>query len=96
MAENGAHLSPIVFASLCLGCPVNALHTEVEKPNVIRMFGMTEPSIVFCDVKVYDLVVECLMDLDNSAKVFTFNGHKGKSEPVEILFEATGTAEDFV
>lgn len=96
MAKNVALLPPIMFASLCLGCPINALHTNVEKSDVIHMFEMTEPSIIFCGIEVYDLVSECLADLHNKAKVFTFNGTKGDSEAVERLFEETGIEEDFV
>lgn len=96
LAGNVTNLPPIVFASLCLGCPINAMHTGVDRPNIVRMFEMTEPSLVFCDVKVYDLVVECLMKLGNVAKVFTFNGTKGDSESVDCLFNETGIEEEFV
>lgn len=96
MAENVANLPPIVFASLCLGCPINAMHTGVEKPNIVRMFEMTKPSLIFCDIKVYDLVEECLKKLGNNAKVFTFNGTKGNSESVDCLLNGTGIEEEFV
>lgn len=96
VAENVAHLSPIVFASLCLGCPINTLNTGVEKASLIRSFKVTEPSVVFCDVKVYDLVAECLTQMGSNVKVFTFNGTKRDSEQVENLFMETGIEEDFV
>lgn len=96
MVENVANLSPIVFAAFSLGCPINALHTSVEKANLIHMLRMTEPSVMFCDVKVYDLANECLKELENDAKIFTFNGTKGNSKAVESLFKQTGTEEDFV
>lgn len=96
MADNVANLAPIVFASLCLGCPINPLHTGVEKSDVIRMFKLTEPSLVFCDVKVYDLIAECLMELKITAKVFTFNGGTDDSESVENLFIETGIESEFV
>lgn len=51
------------------------------------MFEMTQPSLVFCDITVFDLVAECLKDLGNDAKVFTFNGTKGDSDPMESLFD---------
>ena len=96
MVENVAHLSPIVFAAYSLGCPLNALTTTVEKPDVIRMLGITEPSVMICDIKVYDLIKECLTELRNDAIIFTFNGTKNDSIAVEYLFEATGNEEHFV
>lgn len=72
------------------------MYTGVDKPGLIRMFEVTEPSIVFCDNKAYDLVADCLMHLKNKAKVFTFNGTNGNSEPAEVLFEETGIEEEFV
>lgn len=97
MSENVAHLSPIVFASFCLGCPVNVLSTSVQKPDVLHMLKMTKPSVMFCDVNVYDLIKECLIELGNGAKIFTFNGTKADgSEAVETLFKETGIEEDFL
>lgn len=96
VAENTENLTPIVFASFCLACPMNALKTTVQKIDVIRMFTITKPNVLFCDVKVYDLVKECLSELQNNAKIFTFNGTKGDSEAVECLFEETGIEDDFL
>lgn len=96
VADNSIHLSSIVYASICLGCPINALNTVIEKQDVIRMFGITRPSVVFCDVNLYDLIANCLNELTNNAKMYTFNGAKGNSEAVENLFKATGTEDDFM
>lgn len=96
MADNSEYLSSIVFATFCLGCPINSLSTFVGKQDVMRMYGITKPSIVFCDVNVYDLIEECLNELNNKAKIYTFNGTKGDSEAVEHLLQATGTEDDFM
>lgn len=96
VCENSAFLSPIVFASFSLGCPINVLSTLVEKDSALKMFQKTEPSVMFCDVEVYDVVKECMEKLGNKAKIFTFYGTKGDSEPVESLFEETGTEESFM
>lgn len=96
MAANSAYLSPIVFASFSLGCPINALDTLIEKRDSIQMFKKTEPTILFCDVGSYDLIKECLNELGNNATIFTFGGTKGDSKPVESLFEETGNEENFM
>lgn len=96
MATNSAYLSPIVFASFCLGCPINALANLLEKEYIIKMLKTTEPCVMFCDVQFYDLVKECLIESGNNAKIFTFNGTQADSEPVESLFIPTGTEEHFM
>lgn len=97
VAGNVPHLAPIVYASLCLGCPVSPMYTSMEKPSVLRMFELTEPKIIFCEVKVYDLMVDCLAEAKiRDAKIFTFNGGKGDAESVNCLFMATGCERDFV
>lgn len=95
ISGNVAQLAPIVFASVCLGWPVNSMPTMWKK-YIITMLQKTEPKLIFCEVKVYDLVVECLDEVGYKAKVFTFNGKKGDSEPVENLFIETGIEEDFM
>lgn len=96
MAEHTDHLSSVILASLCLGCPSNVLGISVEKSDIINMFGITEPSIIFCEVEKYDLMKECLKELNNDAPIFTFNGTKCDSEAVENLFEVTGTEHNFM
>lgn len=50
---------------------------------------------MFCDANIYDLVQECLSELGNDAKVFTFSGQSGNSIPVEDLFEDVGGENTF-
>lgn len=97
VAGNVPHLAPIVYASLCLGCPVAPMYTAMEKQSVLRMIELTEPRIIFCEVKVYDLMVECLAEVGiSNVKIFTFDGVKGHSEAVDDLFNPTGNERDFV
>lgn len=51
---------------------------------------------MFCDIEVYPLVFECLKEVRNNAKIFTFGGQIGESENVENLFIATGTEQSFM
>lgn len=94
---NVPHLAPIFYASLCLGWSVAPMYTAMEKLSFLRMFELTEPRIIFCEVKVYDLMVECLAEVGvSNAKIFTFDGIKGDSEAVDDLFDETGNECDFV
>lgn len=97
VAGNVPHLAPVVFGNICLGFSVVSMYTAMEKHCVLRMFKITQPRIIFCEVKVYDLMVECLAEVGiSNVKIFTFDGIKGDSEAVEDLLHATGEESDFV
>lgn len=85
MARNSENLAPLVLAAFCLGCPANAFDTSLGKNEIKHMLNIVRPSLVFCDVDVHDLLVECLGELRISAKVITLGGKVGSSEQVEDL-----------
>lgn len=96
VARNVADLAPIVYASICLGSTIVPLNKTSGKQTIVYMFKLTEPKLVFCEIGMYDLVVECLCEAGISPKIFTFNGAADKSEDVKSLFRETGTEDDFV
>lgn len=93
IAKNSHYVTPIAFASICMGCPINTLDTSFSKAEIMHMLSITKPKLMFCDVDRYDLVRECLNELENEATVFTFSGQTNESIPVETLFEES-TEED--
>lgn len=95
MAKNTDYLAPIIFASFCLGCPVNVLDSSFKKAEIIHMLQITEPRLMFCDIEVYSLVSECLKELENDAQIFTFGEQCGNSIAVETLFVETGVESAF-
>lgn len=96
MAKNSYHVSPIVFGSISIGCAVNTLDPSFKKAELIHMLNTIKPVLMFCDVEVYDLVKECLTELENNAKILTFGGSKGEAEPVENLFSETHNEDYFM
>lgn len=94
VAGDVAHLAPIVFASIFLGHPICVTNSS-WKPDNIRMFEMTKPNLIFCEVEDYDMVVECLNDLGLKAKIFSFYKTIGDAEHVENLFAKTGNEDEF-
>lgn len=95
MAENTDYLAPAVFASFCLACPISPLHPMLSKDEISHNLKKTKPSVVFCDVSSYNKMEEALKDAELHAKIFTFGGKSGISEPVENLFTETGVEDDF-
>ncbi|XP_037037635.1 4-coumarate--CoA ligase-like 7 [Bradysia coprophila] len=96
MARNSHHLAPIVFASMSMGCPINAIGSTFDRADLIQNLRTPEPVVVFCDVDMYDCLQECLNEMGNNAKVFTFGGSKCDSEEVENLFIETGKEDNFL
>ncbi|XP_055297521.1 luciferin 4-monooxygenase-like [Sitodiplosis mosellana] len=96
MAKNSHHVAPIVFASISIGCPVNTLDPSFGKTELIHMLKTTKPTLMFCDVESHDLLRECLTELGNDAKIFTFGGSKDEAESVENLFSETHNEDDFL
>lgn len=79
-----------------MGCPINTLDPSFGKNEIKHMLSTTQPSLMFCDIKIYDLLKECLSELGNDADIFTFGGQIGDSEPVENLFVENGDEYEFV
>lgn len=96
VANNVPYLAAVVFGSFCLGCPINATHAAAEKADMIHAFRITQPSAIFCEINVYDLVKECIGEVGIDVKIFTFNGVKGDSEAVENLLHVTHHEDDFM
>lgn len=95
VAKNSHYVAPIVYASFCIGCPINTLDPSFSKSELVHMLSITQPKIVFCDANIYELVQNCLNDLENGAKVYTFSGQSGDSNAVENLFEEIDGEDTF-
>lgn len=95
VAKNSQHLAPILYASICIACPVNALDPSFTKREMIHMFSITKPRAIFCDAEVFEKVQECLIELGNDAKIFTFNESVENALPVEDLFEESPEEKTF-
>lgn len=96
MTRNSHHVAPIFFASIANGCPINTLDPAFGKTEIVHMLSITKPVLMFCDVACYELLSECLKELGNAAKIFTFGGARGQSEPVENLFRETHNEDEFM
>lgn len=87
VTTNHDHLAPLIFAAFSLGHTIYPIDPHFSKFEFAQKFQKTQPKVIFCDVKAYDLIVESLKELNYVAKIFTFDGVKGESENVENLFQ---------
>lgn len=75
---------------------MNGLDPSFGRTELIHMLGITKPVLMFCDVACYELVSKCLAELQIEAKIYTFGGSVGQSEPVENLFTPTQKENQFM
>lgn len=96
LAKNSHHVAPIAFAAMAIGSAVNTLDPSFGKTELLHMFRTIKPVLVFCDVESYKLARDCLIELKNDAKIFTFGGSTDASEDVENLFVETHDEDNFL
>lgn len=96
MVNHADHLVPIVLASLCLACPINALHPLLSKQEIVRVLSKTKPSVIFCAIDEYNRIDEALKELKLNMRIFIFDGYIEGLETVESLFADTGIENHFM
>lgn len=96
MTNNSADIAPLVFAALCLGCPVTAQPISSSKAECLYFLNVVKPSFVFCDLEFCGTLNECLKNLKNDAKLFTFDGQTDESTPVDNLFDGVNDDANFM
>lgn len=95
MVNHADNLTPIVLASMCLACPMNAMHPLLSKQEILQVLKKTKPSILFCAVDEYNRINEVLNELKMNVKVLILDGIINGLESVEELFIETGTEFSF-
>lgn len=95
ICKNTEDMFPIIFASFCIGCPVNILAPKFGKTEICHVLKKTKPALMFCSIEAYDLVSGCLGELNNHAKIYIFGGERRNSEQAETLFIETGVEAEF-
>lgn len=96
MSREPINFSSILFASFYIGCTITSFDVACEKNELIHRLKIVQPSIMFCEVNVYNLLKECLDEEGVNAKIFTFDGEIADSEHVENLFLQNKDENHFV
>lgn len=96
LTNNSADVAPIVFASLCLGCPISLFDPSFTKFEIKSIISISKPKTFFCDVSVHSLLEASLKESQLTARVFTFDGQRGNSISVDTLFAETDNETSFL
>lgn len=89
--KNTADVVPLIFAALCLGCPVTPVHPYNTRVEYLYHLNLTKPEIVFIDLDLHSMLKECFDELEICAKYFTFGGETVGTHSINTLFEKCGT-----
>lgn len=96
VSKNNHELVPLFVALLCLDHPFNPIDPSSSEEAFMRMFSITKPKLVFCDVESYEMVRRYLRKLKNDAKIYTFCGQCEDSVAVNELFRQTNREAEFM
>ena len=56
MASNSENLAPLVFACFTLGLPISPVAPAMQEADIVMIYSMTKPKIIFCDATVVKIV----------------------------------------
>ena len=97
VARNSENLTPVVFACLTLGLPINPLSEMMGEQDIAYMYGKTRPKMIFCDadlIRVVKLSADKI-PLDSCQIVTLMDRVQGFEFVDEILERADKEVDDF-
>jgi len=71
IAGNSENLAPIVFACFTLGLPINPLAPAMNEKDIIQMFSMTKPKMIFCDAENVKVLQNSVDAMKSEAQILT-------------------------
>ncbi|KAH8270142.1 hypothetical protein KR018_004654 [Drosophila ironensis] len=92
MARHTTHMSAVAYACFFNGTPVHCLHKSYELATIAKLYGLTRPSIVFCDGDEYEKVKKATAGL--AVTIVTMRNHQPGSVTIDAVL-ATPIEENF-
>lgn len=86
MTKNLDDVAPLVFASFCLNCPINPIHPSSGRKEIMDVFEVTRPVVIFCETEYSYVLKDVLNELRITAKIFTLNAQTDDLESIANLF----------
>jgi len=87
VAANTENLAPIVFACFTLGLPINPLAPVMNEKDIIQMFSMTKPKMIFCDAENVKVVQNSVDEMKSEAKILTVKGKVDGYECATVILK---------
>ena len=71
LALGSENLFPTVIACLTYGLPINAVSHLMKTDDLVSMWSMTKPKVIFCDTAFLDMVKEAVDVMKIDCKIIT-------------------------
>lgn len=97
VAQNTENLPPVVFACFTLGLPINPLAPMMNESDIVQMYSVIKPKMIFCDAENLKIVQNAVNEMKSEAQILTvMDKVDGYGCVCEILKEMEGiNVEDF-
>jgi acyl-CoA synthetase (AMP-forming)/AMP-acid ligase II len=96
MVDNSENVTSCVLACLSMGFPLNPLATVMAESDIIFMYSMSKPRVIFCDGNLADKIKKAIKKIEIECLVITVDEKLEGVEFVgEILEKFDGDVNDF-
>lgn len=72
VSSNSENLAPTVFACLTLGLPVNSLSQMFRESDIVQLYSITRPKVIFADYDVVAKVQKAVDSIPLDCAIYTF------------------------
>lgn len=87
ISHNSDNVAPVIFACLTLGLTINPLATTMNVNDMIHIYSMTKPQLIFVDSTVFETVREAVDRLKIDARFLTLLDRVEGYEFVDDILE---------
>ncbi|XP_058450094.1 probable 4-coumarate--CoA ligase 3 [Malaya genurostris] len=93
---NSENIAPMFVALVTIGMPLNALAPNYCLDDMAHMLGITQPSLVFCDVDNYETVKKAVnLSVHQKPEIFVFESNSVDMKNADDFFKETGKENTF-
>lgn len=92
-ASNTPYVTTVALAAFMTGIPISSLDPSFDKEGIQHIYGITKPTIMFCDGKILGKVTESLRGIHLETAIFVVDEKRGAGTIDEFLRENGGTFE---
>lgn len=84
-AGNTLYVSAVVAAAFLIGAPISTLDPSFDSEGIQHIFGLTRPSLLFCDQAIVERVSSSLSAIKLASKIYVVDDCNGNGTIEEFL-----------
>lgn len=95
IVRNTENVTPTLFACFVLGLPINPLTVDMLETDIVRMYSVFKPKVIFCDAENLSVVQNAINEMKSDAQIITIENQVSGYECLnEILKEMKNECTD--